>query len=44
MVGQLALKTAGVEAVKTFNRCFNDQNAPYGLLDFFSGGSPPPAS
>jgi 2-polyprenyl-6-methoxyphenol hydroxylase-like FAD-dependent oxidoreductase len=31
--------TAGVEAMKTFKLCFDDDNAPYGLLDLFSGGS-----
>jgi 2-polyprenyl-6-methoxyphenol hydroxylase-like FAD-dependent oxidoreductase len=36
--------TAGVEAMKTFKLCFDDDNAPYGLLDLFSGGSAPVAS
>jgi 2-polyprenyl-6-methoxyphenol hydroxylase-like FAD-dependent oxidoreductase len=36
--------TAGVEAMKTFKLCFDDENAPYGLLGFFSGGSAAPAS
>jgi hypothetical protein len=36
--------TAGVEAMKTFKLCFDDDNAPYGLLDLFSGGSAPLAS
>jgi 2-polyprenyl-6-methoxyphenol hydroxylase-like FAD-dependent oxidoreductase len=36
--------TAGVEALNTFKLCFDDDNAPYGLLDFFNGGSAPPAS
>jgi 2-polyprenyl-6-methoxyphenol hydroxylase-like FAD-dependent oxidoreductase len=35
---------AGVEAVKTFELCFDDHNAPHGLLDLLSGGSAPPAS
>lgn len=36
--------TAGVEALKTFKLCFDDDNAPYGLLDLLSGGSAPAAS
>lgn len=31
--------TAGVEAMNTFKLCFDDDNAPHGLLDFLSGGS-----
>lgn len=31
--------TAGVEALKTFELCFDDDNAPCGLLDLFTGGS-----
>ena len=31
--------TAAVEAAKTFKLCFQDDNVPYGLLDFFSVGS-----
>ncbi|HTV18010.1 MAG TPA: NAD(P)/FAD-dependent oxidoreductase [Polyangiaceae bacterium] len=30
--------TAGVEAWKTFELCFDDDDAPYGLLDLFTGG------
>ncbi|HEY0468666.1 MAG TPA: FAD-dependent monooxygenase, partial [Polyangiaceae bacterium] len=36
--------SAGVEALKTFELCFNDERAPYGLLDRLSGVSAPPAS
>ena len=36
--------TAGVEAAKTFKICFDDDNAPYGLLDLFSGGAAVPPS
>ncbi|WP_437965598.1 NAD(P)/FAD-dependent oxidoreductase [Sorangium sp. So ce260] len=36
--------TAGVEALKTFKLCFDDDNAPYGLLDLLTGGSAPAAS
>ncbi len=37
-------ETAGIEAQKTFKLCFDDDNAPYGLLDLLSGGAVPPAS
>lgn len=30
--------TCAVEAAKTFKLCFQDDNVPYGLLDFFTGG------
>jgi 2-polyprenyl-6-methoxyphenol hydroxylase-like FAD-dependent oxidoreductase len=33
--------TAAVEAAKTFKLCFQDDNVPYGLLAFFTGGSAP---
>lgn len=32
--------TAGVEALQTFKLCFDDANAPHGLLGLLSGGSP----
>jgi 2-polyprenyl-6-methoxyphenol hydroxylase-like FAD-dependent oxidoreductase len=35
--------TAGVEALSTFKLCFDDDNAPYGLLGLLSGDSVPPA-
>ena len=31
--------TAGIEALKTFKLCFDDDNAPHGLLSLLSGGS-----
>ena len=33
---------AGVEAAQTFKLCFDDDNAPYGLLDLLSGGATRP--
>jgi hypothetical protein len=36
--------TASVEALKTFQLCFDDDDAPYGLLDLFSGGSASPST
>jgi 2-polyprenyl-6-methoxyphenol hydroxylase-like FAD-dependent oxidoreductase len=35
---------AGVEALNTFKLCFDDENAPYGLLDLLRGGSASAAS
>lgn len=35
--------TAGVEAAKTFKLCFQDDDVPYGLIDFFTGGSAAPS-
>jgi 2-polyprenyl-6-methoxyphenol hydroxylase-like FAD-dependent oxidoreductase len=35
---------AAVEAAKTFGICFDDSNAPHGLIDFLSGGSAPTSS
>ena len=32
--------SAGVEALRTFKLCFDDANAPHGLLDLLSGGAP----
>lgn len=32
-------EVAGVEALKTFKLCFDDDHAPHGLLDLLSGGS-----
>lgn len=32
---------AAVEAAKTFRLCFQDDNVPYGLLEFFTGASVP---
>lgn len=32
---------AAVEAAETFRLCFNDDNAPHGLIDFFTGGAAP---
>jgi acyl-CoA reductase-like NAD-dependent aldehyde dehydrogenase len=33
--------TAAVEAAKIFKLCFQDDNVPYGLLEFFTGNFPP---
>jgi hypothetical protein len=33
--------TAAVEAAKTFKLCFQDDNVPYGLLEFFTGSFAP---
>jgi 2-polyprenyl-6-methoxyphenol hydroxylase-like FAD-dependent oxidoreductase len=35
---------AAVEAARTFGLCFDDDNAPHGLIDFFTGGSAPSSS
>jgi hypothetical protein len=31
---------AAFEATKVFKLCFDDDNAPYGLIDLLSGGAP----
>jgi 2-polyprenyl-6-methoxyphenol hydroxylase-like FAD-dependent oxidoreductase len=36
--------TAGIEALKTFKLCFDDENAPHGLLALLRQGSTLPAS
>jgi 2-polyprenyl-6-methoxyphenol hydroxylase-like FAD-dependent oxidoreductase len=35
---------AAVEAAETFKLCFDNDNAPYGLLGFFGGGAASPAT
>ncbi|EYF01578.1 FAD-dependent oxidoreductase [Chondromyces apiculatus] len=35
---------AAAEAAKTHALCFDDDNAPHGLIDFLTGGSAPPSS
>ncbi|MDC3958908.1 FAD-dependent oxidoreductase [Polyangium jinanense] len=35
---------AAAEAARTFELCFDDDNAPHGLIDFLTGGSAPTSS